>query len=66
MKTKPFFRFSLLATVAAGLLLSACHTAERVAYKTGRAGERVVHGTGRAVAHVGHGIVGDEIAEHTH
>jgi hypothetical protein len=68
MNTKLTIRLSLLATVSSGLLLSACSTAERVAYNTGRAGEKVVHGTGRAVSHVGHGVahVGDEIAEHTH
>jgi hypothetical protein len=67
MKTKPLFRYSLLAVLAGALMLSACHTAEHVAYRAGRAGEHVVHGTGRAVSHVGHGVghVGDEIAEHT-
>jgi len=66
MKTKQSIR-SLVAILSGGLLLTACHTAEHVAYRTERAGEHVVHGTGRAVSHVGHGVshVGDEIAEHT-
>jgi len=54
MKRSLFSRF-LLALSLPLLSLTACHTAEHVAYETGDAAGHVVRGTGRAARHVVHG-----------
>jgi len=53
---KRLFLSPLLLALSAPLLsLTACHTAEHVAYETGEAAGHVARGTGRAARHVVHG-----------